>query len=50
METLAARGNVAEALVVYDRLRRLLRDELGIAPGRAVQELHKRLLGVQTRA
>ena len=49
MEALAARGNVAEALVVYDRLRRLLRDELGIAPGQAVQELHRRLLGVQTR-
>lgn len=45
MEALAARGNVAEALVVYDRLRRLLRDELGIAPGPAAQELHRRLLG-----
>lgn len=45
MEALAARGNVAEALRVYDRLRVLLREELGVAPGRAAQELHRRLLG-----
>ncbi len=32
METLAAQGNVAEALAVYDSLRRRLRDELGVAP------------------
>ena len=32
MEALAQRGNVAEALLVYDRLRVLLREELGIAP------------------
>src|SRR5687768_2880018 len=32
MEALAARGDVAEALRVYDRLRVLLRDELGAAP------------------
>ena len=44
MEALAARGNTAEALLAYDRLRVLLRDELGIAPGRAVQEVHARLL------
>lgn len=44
MESLAARGNVAEALLAHDRLRTLLRDELGIAPGHAVQELHRRLL------
>jgi DNA-binding SARP family transcriptional activator len=45
MESLAARGNVAEAVRVYDDLRRLFRDELGIAPGASVQEVHKRLLG-----
>jgi DNA-binding SARP family transcriptional activator len=44
MEALAARDNVAEALLVYDRLRVLLRDELGVAPGARIQELHKQLL------
>lgn len=45
MEAFAARDNVAEALRAYDRLRCLLRDELGVAPGAATQALHKRLLG-----
>ena len=45
METLAARGNAAEALLVYDVLRRRLRDELGAAPSAPTQELHRRLLG-----
>ena len=45
MEALAAAGNVAEALRVYDRLRILLREELGIAPSPAVQSVHRRLLG-----
>jgi DNA-binding SARP family transcriptional activator len=44
MEALEARGNVAEALRVFDGLRVLLREELGVAPGRAVQELYRRLL------
>jgi DNA-binding SARP family transcriptional activator len=44
MEALAQRGNVAEGLLVYDRLRVLLRDELGIAPSPAVQSVHRRLL------
>ncbi len=44
MEALAASGNVAEALRVYDGLRVLLRDELGATPAQEVQELHKRLL------
>jgi DNA-binding SARP family transcriptional activator len=44
MEALAARGDAAEALRAYDDLRVLLRDELGTAPGPAVQELHARLL------
>jgi pentatricopeptide repeat protein len=48
MEALAESGNVAEALRVYDRLRLLLRDELGIAPSRAVQSVHRRLLGNTT--
>jgi DNA-binding SARP family transcriptional activator len=44
MEALAGSGNVAEALRVYDRLRILLRTELGVAPSRAVQDVHRRLL------
>jgi pentatricopeptide repeat protein len=44
MEALAARGNVAEALRAYERLRRRLREELGIAPSPALQALHRRLL------
>ena len=44
MEALAARGNVAEATLAYDRLRTLLRDELGTAPAPAVVALHDRLL------
>jgi DNA-binding SARP family transcriptional activator len=42
------RGNVAEALRAYDRLRVLLRDELGVAPSPAVQRIHGRLLGDTT--
>jgi DNA-binding SARP family transcriptional activator len=45
METLDARGNTAEALLVYDALRRRLRDELGAAPSSSTQTLHRRLLG-----
>ena len=44
MEALERRGNVAEALRAYERLRVLLREELGIAPGPAVQAVHRRLL------
>jgi pentatricopeptide repeat protein len=44
MEALARRGNVAEALRAYERLRGLLRDELGIAPSPTVQGVHRRLL------
>jgi DNA-binding SARP family transcriptional activator len=44
MAALGARGNVAEALHVYEDLRVLLRDELGTAPGAAIQALHERLL------
>jgi DNA-binding SARP family transcriptional activator len=48
MEALEQRGNIAEALRVYDRLRVLLRDELGIAPSPAVQSVYRRLLGETT--
>ena len=45
IEALERRGNVAEALLAYDRLRVLLRDELGVAPSPALQSVHRRLLG-----
>jgi DNA-binding SARP family transcriptional activator len=45
MEALAARGNPAEALLVYEELRRRLRDELGATPGPETQALHRSLLG-----
>ncbi len=44
MEVHAARGDIAEALLVYERLRVLLRDELGIPPSARVAALHDRLL------
>lgn len=44
MEALARRGNSAEALLVYERLRTLLREELGAAPSTATQTLHRQLL------
>jgi DNA-binding SARP family transcriptional activator len=47
MEALERSGNVAEALRAYDRLRIMLRRELGIAPSPAVQDVHRRLLGSQ---
>ncbi len=52
MEALAAAGNVAEALRVYDDLRRLLRDDLGVTPASDIVELHGRLVagdGVRDR-
>ncbi len=45
MEALAAQGNTAEALQVYDALRCRLRDELGTAPSAELQALHRLLLG-----
>lgn len=44
MESLERRGDTAEALLVYESLRGRLRDELGIAPGQHLQDLHRRLL------
>ena len=45
MEAFERSGNAAEALRVYDRLRIMLRDELGIPPSSAVQDIYRRLLG-----
>jgi DNA-binding SARP family transcriptional activator/tetratricopeptide (TPR) repeat protein len=44
MEAQARHGNVAEAMQTYQRLRELLRDELGTAPSPSVVALHDRLL------
>lgn len=46
MNALAAQGNVAEAMRVYERARTTLDRELGITPGQAIQEAHARLLGI----
>ena len=37
-------GNVAQALTVYEELRRVLNDELGVSPAIALRELHTRLV------
>lgn len=44
MQALAAKGNLAEALLTYESLRKLLREELGASPSPATQAVHKRLL------
>jgi DNA-binding SARP family transcriptional activator len=44
MEALAHEGNVAEAMRIYERLRMLLREELGTSPSGPAQLLHDRLL------
>ena len=44
MEALARRGNLAEALRASERLRALLREELGVAPSPDLQAAHRRLL------
>ena len=45
MRALSASGNVAEALAAYERLRVLLREELGVDPGDAVQDEYVRPSG-----
>ena len=44
MEAQAAQGNAAEALETYERLRRLMRDELGATPSPELRAAHQRLL------
>lgn len=44
MRSLAARGNVGEARAAYERVRILLRDELGTSPGAAIADYHRKLL------
>jgi DNA-binding SARP family transcriptional activator len=44
MRSLAARGNTAEALAAYERVRVLLREELGVDPGPALRDTYADLL------
>ncbi|MFL5861853.1 MAG: ATP-binding protein [Solirubrobacteraceae bacterium] len=49
MAALEAQGNVAEGMRVFEQLRALLRDELGIAPSPEAIQAHERLLNPPTR-
>src|SRR6185437_5934863 len=44
ISALQARGNVAEALHVFEEVRTRLREELGAVPGRELMALHAQLL------
>src|SRR5262245_52913876 len=44
MRAHAARGNHAEALQIFERVRTLLRDELGSSPSPELRALHERVL------
>lgn len=44
MRALAGRGNTAEALLAYDRLCGLLRDELGVSPSAQTRDAHAAVL------
>jgi DNA-binding SARP family transcriptional activator len=50
MEALAAEGNVAEGLRVFDQLRMRLRDELGVSPSPETIAAHEHLLRPAGRA
>ena len=50
MRVREAQGNLVEALRVHDKLRTLLRDELGVAPGPQVQAEFERLLKAEGTA
>jgi DNA-binding SARP family transcriptional activator len=47
---LIEREETADALAVYDHLRRRLHDELGVEPATATQDLYRRLLGAPNRS
>ncbi len=49
MEALAAQGNVAAGLLVFDRLRKLLREDLGTSPSPDALAAHERLLHPEPR-
>ena len=45
MRVLMATGDFPEAVLVYEQLRRLLREELGTSPGPMAQAIHRELIG-----
>ena len=49
MQALTARGNSAEALLVYDQLVQRLRDELGVPPSAETRVLHASILRTPPR-
>jgi DNA-binding SARP family transcriptional activator len=44
MRALAAQGNVAEALTVYETARERLREELGVSPAEPLQSVYRQVL------
>jgi DNA-binding SARP family transcriptional activator len=50
MAALEARGNAAEALIVYETLRQRLRNELGVSPAEPLQAAYRRLLAASSEA
>jgi DNA-binding SARP family transcriptional activator/tetratricopeptide (TPR) repeat protein len=48
MLALSRAGRSAEALGTYQRLYRILADEVGVEPGQAVRQLHRRILAADT--
>ena len=50
IRVLQARGNIAEALLAFEDVRTLLRDELGTSPGPELLALHEQLLHPQAAA
>jgi DNA-binding SARP family transcriptional activator len=44
MEALVAGGNRGQAVIAYDRCRRLLREQVGIAPSVEMEQLYRQLL------
>jgi pentatricopeptide repeat protein len=49
VDAYARAGRRAEALAIYDRIRRALRDELGIDPGPELHAAFRRVLAGQPR-
>jgi DNA-binding SARP family transcriptional activator len=49
MLALSRAGRRADALVVYQDARRVLRDELGVDPGAGLRELHQRIVAGEPR-
>jgi DNA-binding SARP family transcriptional activator len=46
MKVMARRGNVADALRLYEQLKVLVRDELGVSPSPQTQALQVSLLSL----